>query len=60
MTDERVRADLPELVEAATSLIQGRLSYEDALQTHFARLAERSGGDRSWLFSLDSIHERYV
>jgi hypothetical protein len=60
MMDERVRADVPELVEAARLLIDGGLSYEDALRGHFARLVERSDGDTSWLFSFDSIHERYV
>jgi hypothetical protein len=59
ITDERVRADIPELVDAARLLIEGRLTYEDALRGHFARLVERAGSG-PWLFSLDAIHEEYV
>lgn len=58
ITDERVRADLPELVEAARTLVEGGLSYEDALAGHFRRFFDRSPGTR--IYSLDAIHERYL
>jgi hypothetical protein len=60
MTRARVRQDLPELLEAARLLIERRLPYEQALERHFARLVERSGGDGSWIWSFDGIHTRYV
>lgn len=60
MTRARVREDLPELLEAARLLVEGRLPYEEALELHFARLVERSGGDRSSIWSFDGIHARYV
>lgn len=60
MTRARIREDLPELVDAARLLIEGRLTYDDALRGHFTRLVERAGDDMSWLFSFDSIHARYI
>jgi hypothetical protein len=60
MTRERIEADLPELVEAARRLIERRLTYDDALAAYFPRLLRAYRGDRSKIFSFDSIHERYV
>ena len=60
MTRARIRQDLPELVEGARLLIERRLAYEQALELHFTRLVERSGGDGSWIWSFDGIHTRYV
>ena len=60
MTRGRIDADLPELVAAAEELIAGRVSYEEALRRHFPRLLEAYGGDRSRIFTLDSIHDRYL
>jgi hypothetical protein len=59
MTRARIQEDLPELLEAARLLLGGRLAYEDALEQHFKRMAERSG-ENAWLWSFDGIHERYV
>jgi hypothetical protein len=60
MTRARIREDLPELLEGARLLIERRLPYEQALERHFARLVERSGGEGSWIWSFDGIHTRYV
>jgi hypothetical protein len=60
MTRARIEDDLPELVEAARMLVERRLPYERALERHFPRLLNAYGGDRSKIFSLDSIHERYI
>jgi hypothetical protein len=39
---------------------RGRLSYEEALASHFRRLLVFRRGDRSQIGSFDGIHSRYV
>jgi hypothetical protein len=60
MSLARIRADLPELLEAADRLIAQRLSYVDALATYFPRLLEAFDGDGSRIFTFDNIHRRYL
>ena len=60
MSRTRIIEDLPELLEAAEELIEGRLSYDHALREHFPRLLAACGGDRSRIFSIDAIHDRYL
>jgi hypothetical protein len=60
MSRARVRQDLPELLEGARLLLERRLSYEEALLLHFARMIERSGREGPWPWSFDGIHTRYV
>jgi hypothetical protein len=60
MSAARVRADLGELLEAAGMLIEGRLSYERALETHFERLLRFHRGDRERIWSIDGIHRHYT
>jgi hypothetical protein len=60
MTRARIVEDLAELMEAARVLVERRLTYEEALRRHFRCLLEPYDGDRSKIFSLDSIHERYI
>jgi hypothetical protein len=60
MSADRVRADLDELLEAARMLIEGRLSYERALASHFERLLAFHRGDRSRIWSIDDLHRQYV
>jgi len=60
MTRARIEEDLPELVEAARMLVERRLSYDDALRRYFPTLLQAYGRDRSKIFSLDSVHERYI
>jgi hypothetical protein len=60
MSADRVRADLDELLEAAGMLIERRLSYERALETHFERLLRFHRGDRDRIWSFDNLHHGYV
>jgi hypothetical protein len=36
------------------------VAYEDALARYFSRLLAAHGGDRSRIFSVENIHERYI
>lgn len=60
MSAARIREDLPELLDAAERLIDGKVSYEQALEAYFPRLLAAYGGDRSRVFSFDQIHEAYL
>jgi hypothetical protein len=60
MTAARIREDLPELLHAAELLIGRMLAYEQALAVYFPRLLDAYDGDRSRVFSMDGIHERYL
>jgi hypothetical protein len=59
MTRARIRENLPELLEGARLLLERRLPYEDALEQHFRRMVERSGG-QGGIWSFDGIHAGYV
>jgi len=60
MSRARIEEDLPELVEAARRLAEGRLTYEDSLRAYFPRLLAAYGGDASRIFSFDSVHRAYI
>ena len=60
MSARRVAADLEELADAAAALVEGRVSYEDALAAYFPRLLEAYGGDRSMIATFEDIHLGYV
>jgi hypothetical protein len=60
MSHRRIRDDLPDLLRAADLLLEERLPYEQALAEYFPRLLSAYRGDRSRIFSFDSIHERYL
>jgi hypothetical protein len=60
MSRARIEDDLPELLEAAHLLIERRLPYEEALGRYFPRLLDAYRGDRSRIFSFDSIHTQYI
>jgi hypothetical protein len=60
MSRARIEEDLPELLQGARLLVEGRLSYEDALRGYFPRLLEAHGGDVSRIFSFDEIHREYI
>jgi hypothetical protein len=60
MTGRRVEEDLAELLEGARLLVEGRLGYDAALRSYFARLSEAYGGDVSRIFSFDGIHLAYI
>ncbi|MBB5897725.1 hypothetical protein [Kutzneria kofuensis] len=55
MSAARVRADLPELLDAATLLHDGDLDYAAALAGHRDRLLRCWGGDRSMMWSIDNV-----
>jgi hypothetical protein len=54
----RISHDLGELFDAATQLIEGRLSYEQALQLHFSRLLRII--DRTHIRTFEGLHHAYV
>ncbi len=60
MSRARIADDLPELLEAARLLVEGRLTYEDALRGYFARLLAAYQGDASRIFSFDDVHRAYI
>jgi len=60
MSRTRIDEDLPELLEAARLLIEGRLTYEDSLRGYFARLLAAYHGDASKIFSFDDVHRAYI
>lgn len=60
MSVERIREDLPELLDAAERLIAGELSYEETLSDYFPRLLAAYHGDRTRVFSFDDLHNDYI
>ncbi len=58
MSADRIAADLTELLDAAATLIDGRLGYEQAMESHFARL--RRVRDLATVWSIDGAHLPYV
>ena len=60
MTIGRFRTEIPQIVSAAERLIEGRISYEQALAEHFPRVLAAYGGDRSRVYSTDQIAEQYL
>jgi hypothetical protein len=60
MSARRVREDLDELSAAAVMLVEGTLSYEDALAGYFPRLLDAFGGDRSMVGAFEDAHVGFV
>lgn len=60
MTRERIEGTIPELLEAADDLIEGRRDYEQCLADYFPRLLSALGGDKTALASWDRVHERFI
>jgi len=60
MTRQRIEETIPELLEAATDLIEARRDYEECLAAYFPRLLSALGGDKSALASWDRVHERFI
>ena len=60
MSAARIREDLPEIVDAAARLVEGRIGYEDAHAAYWPRLLAAYHGDRSRIFSFDNVHEPYL
>ncbi len=57
MSIARIRDDLAELLRMSEVLIEGKLSYDDALAAYFPRLLAAYHGDRAKAFSFDNIGE---
>ena len=58
MSRARISRDLDELLDAATQLIDHRLTYEQALHQHFSRLLRII--DRSHIWTFEGLHRAYV
>jgi hypothetical protein len=58
MSRARIIHDLNQLLEAATLLIEHRLTYEQALEQHFGRLLRIV--DRSQIWTFENLHRDYV
>ena len=56
MSDERIAHDLDRIVAAATELLDGTLTYEQALADYFRDLKEIT----SDIWSIDGVHLGYV
>jgi len=56
MSDERIAADLDRIVAAATELLAGAVTYEQALSDYFRDLTAATGD----IWSIDGVHLRYV
>jgi hypothetical protein len=58
MSRARIVDDLDELLDAATLLIERRLTYEQAMRGHFARRPHSI--DRSRIWTFDNDHRAYI
>jgi hypothetical protein len=56
MSDERIAADLDRIVAAATELLAGTVTYEQALSDYFRDLKAAT----SDIWSIDDVHLGYV
>jgi hypothetical protein len=56
MSRDRIRRDLDAIVAAATELIAGTLTYEQALTDYFAALLAAHDGDATAIWSIDGVH----
>jgi hypothetical protein len=56
MTVARIREDLDEIGEAASLLVSGALSYEDALDGYLRRLVDALGGDPAHVDTFEKVH----
>jgi hypothetical protein len=56
MSDERIATDRDRIVEAATELLDGTLTYEQALSDYFRDLKAVT----SDIWSIDGVHTRFV
>ena len=60
MSRARIREDLDAIAAAAVELVQGSLTYEDALADYFAALLAAHRGDASAIWSIDGVHADYL
>jgi hypothetical protein len=56
----RLREDLDEIADAAVRLVDGGVTYEDALADYFPRLLDAYGGDRTRIRTFEDVHADYA
>jgi hypothetical protein len=60
MSNARINADLPRLIDAAGELLAGSVSYEQCLRDYFVDLLAAHAGDPSPIWSFDDVHRRFL
>ena len=60
MCYERVQGDLAEIVAAVARLVERRWPFETAMADHVARVSALRPGREDLLWSVDSMHTRYL
>ena len=56
----RLRDDLDEIADAAVRLLEGRVTYEDALASYVPRLLDAYGGERARVRTFEDAHVDYL
>jgi hypothetical protein len=56
MTQARIRDDLDAIVSAATELVNGTLTYDQALADYFRALLATHDGNANAIWSIDGVH----
>jgi len=56
----RLRGDLDEIADAAVRLVDGDVTYEEALASYFPRLLDAYGGDRAPVRTFEDVHVDYL
>lgn len=60
MTRARVESDLDRIVDGATELVGGTLTYDRALAEYFPELLAAHHGDMTPIWSIDGIHASFL
>jgi hypothetical protein len=60
MCYERIQSDLAEIVDGVARLVEHRWQFETALADHVARMLALRAGREDLLWSIDSVHKRYL
>ena len=60
LSASRLRDDLEEIGDAALRLVEGGLTYDDALTSYFPRLLDAYGGDRARIRTFEDVHVAYL
>ena len=56
MSAARIREDLDEIADSSVRLLEGRVTYEDALAAYVPRLIEAYGGDPTRVATFEDAH----
>ena len=60
MTRARIEADIPRIIAAAQELLDGRLTYEQAMADYVRDLVAAHDGDPSGLWSFENAHYAWL